>query len=131
MAMLPSPLNRHRQIHVANLVQHLYIYIYMVHAVVTLDYYSAVWLRLKKRKSRKMIGTVEVEKKKIWIGKIEAKKKSLVKCILFPLFRSNLATLEVPGHTKSQPAQHRKSLGLTYIGPDELRWRLQFTMSVY
>ena len=75
----------------------LYIYqtIYMLHAAVTLDYigYSADWLRLNKRKSRKMIGTVEV-KKKIWIGKIEAKKKwkSLIKCIL-----SLLSTLhEVP-----------------------------------
>ena len=55
------------------------------------------------------------EKKKVWIGKIEAKKKSLVKCIFVSSFLSNLATLEVPGHSKSQPAQHRKSLGLTYI----------------
>ena len=39
------------------------IHIYMVHAAVTRDYYSADWLRLKKRKSRKMIGTVEVKKK--------------------------------------------------------------------
>ena len=36
--------------------------IYMVHGAVTLDYYSAVWLQLKKRKSRKLIGTVEVKK---------------------------------------------------------------------
>ena len=57
------------------------------------------------------------EKKEVWIGKIEAKKKSLVKCIFVPSFLPNLATLEVPGHTKSQPAQHRKSLGLTYIRP--------------
>ena len=28
---------------------------------------------------------------------------------------SSLATLEVQGHTKSQPAQLRKSFGLTYI----------------
>ena len=34
----------------------------MVYAAVTLDYYSADWLRLKKRKSRKMIGMVEVKK---------------------------------------------------------------------
>ena len=27
--------------------------------------------------------------------------------------QSSYRTLEVPGHTKSQPAQHRKSLGLT------------------
>ena len=46
----------------------------MAHAAVTLDYNNADWLRHKIRKSRKMIGTEEV-KKKIWIGKIEAKKK--------------------------------------------------------
>ena len=36
----------------------------MVHAAVRLVYigYSADWLRLNKRKSRKMIGTVEVKK---------------------------------------------------------------------
>ena len=45
----------------------------------------------------------------------KTKKKSLVKCIFVPSFLSSLATLEVPGHTKSQPAQHRKSFGLTYI----------------
>ena len=38
------------------------IYIHTVHAAVTLDYYSVDWLRLKKR-SRKMIRTVEVKKK--------------------------------------------------------------------
>ena len=53
------------------------IYIYMVHAAVTLDYCSADWLRLKKRKSRKMIGTVVVNKKKIRLGKLEEKKRKV------------------------------------------------------
>ena len=88
-----------------------------VHAAVTLDYYSPDWLRLKKRKSRKLIGMVEEVKKKRYgkERKKQKKKKSLVKCIFISSFLSNLATLEVPGHTKSEPAQHRKSLGLTYI----------------
>ena len=61
--------------HVLFLIYTIYTYIYIVHPAVTLDYYSADWLRLKKRKRRKMIGTVEVKKKEIWIGKIEAKRK--------------------------------------------------------
>ena len=33
----------------------------------------------------------------------------------FPSILSSLASLEVPGHTKSPPALHKKSLGLTYM----------------
>ena len=53
-----------------------------------------------------MIGTVEVKKKKIWIGKIEAKKKSLVKCIFVPSFLSNLATVPWRYQGTQSPSQH-------------------------
>ena len=40
----------------------IYMYMYMVHAAIRPDYYSADWLRLKKRKSRKNERIVEVKK---------------------------------------------------------------------
>ena len=45
---------------------------------------------------------------------IERQKKleSLARCASTPSFLSKLATLKVPGLTKSQPAQHKKSLGI-------------------
>ena len=74
----------------------------MVHASVTyLTTIGRVGCGLRKRKSEELIGTVEVKtKNKIMTGKIEEKKK-FGQMRFHPFIPSNLATLKVPGPTKS------------------------------
>ena len=89
----------------------------MVRVAVTPYCYSVGWVGyLRIREREKAIQKLEVKtNNKISKERQKNKKWSLAKCIFIPSFMSNLATLQVPGPTKSQPAQHKKSLGFTYI----------------
>ena len=85
----------------------------MVHAAVTLDYYSRDWLRLKKRKSMKMMGMVKV-KKKIWIGKIVAKKEKFGQMhfrLFIPVQSSNLGGTRAP----EVPASRAQKILRSYL----------------
>ena len=70
-----------------------------------------------------MIGKSIVKtKKEDVIGKLEAKKNKEGQVHFIPSLPSNLATLQVPGHPKSPPAQHKEvtrsylhSAALTYL----------------
>ena len=64
-----------------------------------------------------MIGTVEVKKKEMDRKDRSKKKKEFGQMHFRPFVPVQFSYLEVPGHTKSQPAQHRKSFGLTFDRP--------------
>ena len=65
-------------------------------------------------------------KKSIWQKWWRKKKRPSAKPVI-PSFPSSLVTLQVPGPTESQPAQHEKSLGFTYIwlALPNLKWNLR------